>query len=265
MVRKISIVAFLTVLFTLVQAHEFWMQPLKFFLHPGEHTEVRFMVGESFIGEPWSLKQHKVEKLDLHHGADVKSLLDSVLTDPKNNLNLTLQEEGTHLLSFESNNALSELDAEKFNDYLKEDGLDDVYEHRKKTNTLNKPAKEFYRRYSKLLLQSGNKRDDTYKKVLGFPIEIIPEINPYQLKKGDPVKFKILLEGKPAFGVKVRVWNRFQNRTTIQNIYTEKNGVIETHISNPGSWMVSVVKMVPSKQAGAEWQSYWTSLTFGVQ
>jgi uncharacterized GH25 family protein len=265
MVRKFSIVLLLIVLITLVQAHEFWMQPVKFFLHPGELTAVRFMVGENFMGEPWDLKVHKVEKLNLHNGADVKSLTDSIRIDPKNNLWLSLQDEGTYMLSLESNNAFSELDAEKFNDYLKEDGLDDVLDHRKKTNSLNMPAKEFYRRYSKLLLQSGNKRDDTYKKVLGFPIEIIPEMNPYQLKKGDAVKFKILSGGKAAFGVKVRVWNRFQNRTTIQNIYTEKDGVIETRISNPGAWMVSVVKMVPTKEVGAEWQSYWTSLTFGVE
>ena len=84
------------------------------------------MVGENFMGEPWDLKVHKVEKLDLHHGADVKSLLDSIKDDPKNNLSITLEEEGTHLLSLQSNNAFSELEAEKFNEYLKEDGLDDV-------------------------------------------------------------------------------------------------------------------------------------------
>ncbi|HEX6891879.1 MAG TPA: DUF4198 domain-containing protein, partial [Chryseolinea sp.] len=167
MVRKIAIVVLLTVLITIVQAHEFWMQPLKFFLHPGERTNIRFVVGENFIGEPWNLKQHKVQTLDLHNGADMKSLVDSILIDPKNNLSLTLQREGTYLLSLESNNAFIESEAEKFNDYLKEDGLDDVLDQRKRTNSLSKPAKEFYRRYSKLLLQAGNKRDDTYKKVLG--------------------------------------------------------------------------------------------------
>ena len=65
MAKKVSIVVLLTVLITLVQAHEFWMQPLKFFLHPGERTDVRFVVGENFIGEPWSLKDHKVEKFDM--------------------------------------------------------------------------------------------------------------------------------------------------------------------------------------------------------
>ena len=109
------------------------------------------------------------------------------------------------------------------------------------------------------------KKQTRTKKQIIFPLKSYPKKTLIPLKKGDPVRFKILSEGKPAFGVKVRVWNRYQNRTTIQNIYPEKNGVIETRISNPGAWMVSVVKMVPSKEAGAEWQSYWTSLTFGLE
>jgi hypothetical protein len=40
--------------------------------------------------------------------------------------------------------------------------------------------------------------------------------------------------------------------------------MIETHISNAGAWMVSFVKMVPSKNPEADWQSYWASLVFGI-
>jgi len=251
-------------LMTLAQAHEFWLQPAKFFLAPGERVDVRFMVGENFMGEPWDLTVHQIEKLDLYQTTGVLDVRDSVKATA-NNLRISLMDEGTSLLAMQSSNAKIELEAEKFNAYLTEDGQDDVLEVRRKTNSLNKPGKEFYSRYTKLLLQVGEKKNDTYKKVVGFPIEIIPEKNPYLLKKGDPVRFTILFEGKPIFGAKVKVWNRFDNRTTIQNIYTEKNGVIETHISNPGPWMVSVVKMVPSKDKGADWQSYWGSLVFGIK
>jgi uncharacterized GH25 family protein len=265
MTKKIWIVLLCVVLITFAQAHEFWMQPVKFFLRPGERTSISFLVGENFIGEPWNLKVHKVEKLELHQSEGVKNLLDSIKTDVKVNLSIAFEEEGTHMLTLQSNNAFVESEGQQFNAYLTEDGLDDVLSHRKKTGTLDKGAKEFYRRYSKLLLQVGNKRNDTYKKVMGFPIEIVPETNPYTFKKGDLVKFKILSDGKPIFGVKVRVWNRYENRTTIQPVYPEKNGIIETRIVNPGPWMVSVVRMVPSNQTGADWQSYWASLTFGVE
>ena len=263
--KKIISTLILLAWITLAEAHEFWLQPEKFFFKPGEKLHVRFMMGENFMGEPWDLKKNHIEKLELHHLASIKNLADSVKENEKNSLTVSLREEGTQLVVMQSNKAFIELEGEKFNEYLKEEGLDDAYALREKTHSLDKPSKEFHSRYTKLLLQVGDKKDATYEKVIGFPVEIIPEKNPYTLKKGDPVRFKIFFEGKPLFGAKVKVWNRFDNRTTLQNIYTEKNGMMETRISNPGPWMVSVVKMVPSKEGPAEWQSYRGSLVFGVE
>lgn len=263
--KKLMLMCLVLALVTFVQAHEFWMQPDKFVYIPGEKLLVGFKVGENFMGEPWNLKVDRIARLELRQLTKSTSLLGIVRDTTKNGeITIPLTDGGTHMVLLQSKNSFIELEAEKFNDYLKEDGLDDIYALRKKTNTLNVPSREFYARYSKLLVQVGGHTDETFKLVAGFPIEIIPERNPYDLKRGDAVRFKILFEGKPIFGAKVKVWNRFDNRTTIQNIYTEKDGMIETHISNPGRWMVSVVKMVPSKQEGAEWQSYWGSLVFGV-
>jgi uncharacterized GH25 family protein len=249
----------------LAQAHEFWLQPQKFVLQQGEPLVVSFKVGENFMGEPWDLQKHKIERLDLHHKNTVKDLKESVKEGDKDNLQTPLAEAGTHLLAMQSNAAFIELEAEKFNAYLEEDGLDDAYAYREKNKLLDKPAKELYTRYSKLLVQVGETTDNTFRKEIGFPVEIVPEQNPYALKLGAAIRYKILFNGKPLFGVKVRVWNRYNNRTTVQNIYTQQDGTIDTHISNPGAWMVSFVKMVPSKDAKADWQSYWASLVFGVK
>lgn len=264
--KKKNYVLFSLLLITiLAQAHEFWLQPLKYFYEVGEKATISFKVGENFMGEPWNLKHHRVERLDLIHGSQTTDLKASVKEGEKDNLEIELKESGTHLIVMQSNNAFIELEAEKFNEYLKEDGLDDVYDLRTKTNTLTKPSKEFYSHHTKLFLQVGDAKDDTYKKVIGLPIEIVPGRNPYALKKGDLIRFKILWQGKPLFGAKVRVWNRFDNRTTIQNIYTEKDGTMQTHISNPGAWMVSVVQMISSTKEGADWESYWGSMVFGVK
>ena len=165
----------------------------------------------------------------------------------------------------QTKNALNEWEAEKFNAFLKENGLDEIIRPSNKNQHACIPTNEYYSGYTKLLVQVGEKKDDTHKKLNNFPVEIVPLENPYSLKIGDPIHFKILFDGKPVFGVRVKVWNRFDNRTTIQNIYTEKDGTLETRVSSPGPWMVSVVRMVPSKQPGADWQSYRGSLVFGVK
>jgi len=260
--KRISL--FTVILFSvIVQAHEFWMQPDKFTYAIGDIAQINFMVGENFVGERWNMANHRILRLERYAGEKSEDLLTKVNTSAGRNLEVRLTDRGTHLFVLQSNNAFIELEAEKFNEYLKEDGLDEVLAHRKNTNTLDKPAKEFYSRCAKLLLQSGVVADETFSKEAGLPLEIIPLQNPYRLKVGDELSVKILFNGKPLPFALVKVWNRKNNNTILQNIYTQKDGIITTRIGNTGSWMISTVKMIPSTEESADWQSYWASLVFG--
>jgi len=264
--RKYIAAAVIVMLGTVIaQAHEFWLQPQKFFFQVGEKATIGLRVGENFAGEPWDLAKNKVERLQLLHLEQVKDLKAAVAPNDKSNFEVPLAAEGTHLVVMQSNSAFIELEAEKFNAYLEEDGLTEIRFARERANAMDKPSKEFYSRYTKLLLQVGEKRDDTYRKAVGLPIEIVPLKNPYALKKGDAIRFRILWQGKPLFGASVKVWNRLDNRMMLQNIFTEQDGTIETHLSNSGMWMISVVKMIPSKDKAADYQSYWGSLVFGAE
>jgi uncharacterized GH25 family protein len=265
MIKRIGILSSLVAVASILQAHEFWMAPSKYYYLPGQNLSLDFRVGEDFIGEAWAVKKERFERFEIHQKKniqDVKSLLKS---EEQKALTLPLAAEGSHIVVMQTNHAFSELDGEKFNAYLKEDALDEAYAYRLKNNQLDKPGKELYARYSKTIVQVGNSIDDGYQKSTGLPIEIFVEQNPATLKVGQKVSFKIMFEGKPLFGARVSVWNRYNNRTTRQPIFTQQDGRIETHISNPGPWMVSVVKMVPSKDSKADWESYWGSLTFGVK
>jgi uncharacterized GH25 family protein len=189
----------------------------------------------------------------------VSDLKPTVTEGKKDHLDIELKEEGTHVLAMQSSFTFVESEADKFNTYLKENGLDDVYAAREKAGALGKPGKESSAKYTKLLLQVGAKKDDGYKMSIGFPIEIVPEQNPYSLKLGDNIRFKILWNKKPLFG------DRKEGLTTLQNIYTEQNGTMETRISSKGLWLVQVIYMVPSKDGQADWRSYCGSLVFGVE
>ncbi|MBX2962074.1 MAG: DUF4198 domain-containing protein [Cyclobacteriaceae bacterium] len=262
--RKCALALFSTLFIaSLLQAHEFWMQPHKFKFSIGEMAQINFMVGENFVGERWNLNKHRLLRLDHHHASSTEGLIEQVNSGEGNNLEVKLMKEGTHLFVMQSNNAFIELEGEKFNAYLEEDGIEDVLAYRKKNNLLDKPAKEYYARCAKLLLQAGSRADDTYKKRVGLPLEIVPVNNPYTAKKGDEISFQVFYEGKPLPFTMVKVWNRMDGTTFAQNIYTMKDGTITTRLSNTGAWMVSCVRMVPAKEEGADWQSYWASLVFG--
>jgi uncharacterized GH25 family protein len=265
MKSKVLVCFFLLLLTLIVRAHEFWLEPMKFRHAIGENAVINFKVGVNFFGEPWKPTAQKLDKVELHSIKPLKDLKKQVKEGEKENLTIQLAAEGTYMVVMQSAPAFSDLNAEEFNAYLKEEGLDDTYNKRKKTNALEKNGTEVYTRYSKILLQAGKRTDDTYKKIIGLPIEIIPQQNPYTRKVGDPVKFIVRFNGKPLFGALVKVFNKQNNKTNVQTIYSQQDGSVETHISNGGAWMVSVVHMTPSTDPKAEWQSFWGSLTFGIE
>jgi uncharacterized GH25 family protein len=265
MKRKTVAILVLLAIGLVAKAHEFWLEPVKFRFAVGEKATINFKVGDNFFGAPWLTKLEKLNKIEFHSLKTVKDITSSAKEGEKENLSVQLPLEGTYMVVMQSNPSFSDETAEQFNSYLKDQGLDDVYNKRKKSGALEKNGTEFYSRYSKVLLQSGKRTDDTYKKAAGLPIEIIPQQNPYTRKVGDPVKFIVKYNGKPLFGALVKVFNRNNNRTNIQTIYTQQDGSIETHISNTGAWMLNVVHMIPSADPKAEWQSYWGSLTFGIE
>jgi uncharacterized GH25 family protein len=75
----------------------------------------------------------------------------------------------------------------------------------------------------------------------------------------------VLFEGKPLPHALVKVWSRLNNTTFLQNIYTEKDGMIKFPISTKGAWMVSTVKMISSDLPTSQYHSLWGSLVFGIE
>ena len=192
-------------------------------------------------------------------------LLKQLKLSAGNNLTYKFDRQGTHLLALESNFAFIELEGAKFNDYLKEDGMENILDERTKSGILDKPSREYYKRYAKVLVQCGSRLDDTYRRKTGFRYEIIPLANPYSIKSGDYLDCQLLWEGKLVPHSMVKVWSLVGNRIFLQNIYTENDGTIRFPISSTGRWMVSSVKMIASEKEEGAYQSQWTSLVFEIQ
>jgi uncharacterized GH25 family protein len=249
-----------------VEAATWWILPSDYFFEVGETARVGFVQGEEFKAEPWPLTQDQIVRLEHYRvGLGAKDLRATVQNNDRERLTIKFDRAGTQLLALQSAAQVKAWDAAGFNAFLEENGLEDILAKRKKNGTGDKPAGDRQVVYTKLLLQVGDTPDEVYKKVVGFPLEIVPERNPYSLRSGDMMRFKILKDGKPLFGARVKVWNRKDNRTTLQNIYTEKDGTMETRLSSAGPWMVSVVQAAPSKTAGAEWDTFFASLAFGIR
>ena len=93
-VLRKTIVAFVLFLSaSLVQAHEFWLQPTRFQFKVGDSMEFDFMVGENFEGEYWDLKRQKVARLLHLSGGKSENLIPSLQEGKGKKVSVALQEE----------------------------------------------------------------------------------------------------------------------------------------------------------------------------
>ena len=250
-------------------AHEFWLQPADFFPKIGDAVSVLIRVGENFEGERWGGGSRRAEQLKISNLGGEKDLLstltqaDSAVVSP----NIKIEQSGTQMLTLATNSSFIELEPAKFLSYLKEDGLENAIEFRQKNKETNKNGRELYRRCAKTLLQVGNTPDAIPTRSSGMILDIIPQKNPYNLTKNQPLACQFLYESKPLAGALVRCWRRAEGKTEIEFTRTDAKGNATFALvkKRTGIYMVSTVKMVRlENNPRADWQSTWGSLTFAI-
>ena len=262
--KKLSItLGLLLITSFFVIAHEFWLEPQKFLLQIGEKLNLKVFVGEGFIGEDIDFSRFTIAKFS-HYSSKGEVNTKGSLDESKLNEFLTFETEGNHLLALNNTNKNITLEADKFNDYLVEEGLDNALKLRTQKGELNKNGREMYQRCVKTLLQVGKTHDDTYRINTGMRLEVIPEQNPYTSDKS--LTFKVLFDNKPLKNALVLVWQKGVEKPNMRKMRSDTNGTVSFSFKPEGVWMVSTVNMVPyADSAEADWQSYWGSYTFGFK
>ncbi len=112
-------------------------------------------------------------------------------------LNFTTGKAGTWVAGVSTKARNIEMAAQAFNDYLEHDGVQDMLESRRENNLLEQNAVEKYSKHVKVIFQVGDSTTGDWSKPLGYPIEFIPQSNPYELHTGDGIVVKLLRDGNP--------------------------------------------------------------------
>ena len=248
-----------------VSGHEFWIQPDKFIYKHAEPVNIKFLVGENFTGENWTDDKDKINSLRLYfENITDENVDDNFGKNKGDSLQIAMLDEGTVMVTLNTTNSFIDLDAAKFNDYLKEDGLTEALEYREKNGDTAKNGRENYQRSVKTIFQVGSKYTNVYKQRTNLPLDIIPADHPYAISKDGNFKVKLLFLGERLTNTKVRVWHKLDDKISQQEYRTDDEGEIKFFVSPEGEWMVSCVKMVRLEDdPRSEWQSYWGSLTWG--
>jgi LysM repeat protein len=244
--------------------HDSWLVPQKFKLQPGEVLTIMANTGMDF---PKSLNAVLPERLN--YAAVVGKALELNMTDLRvqgNSLLSTciLKNPGTYVAAIALKPRKISLSATEFNEYLLHDGLADIYELRKQEGILDKNAVEYYSKYPKTVIQVGNRLDNTPTQPLNLPLEIVPVVNPYTLKKGDKLSVTVFFKGKTLTGQELAWSFPGQGEKFAGTTKTDSKGRALVPLEKKGPYVIRLTHMEWVRQKTHEWESYWASLTFFV-
>lgn len=249
-----------------VFAHEYWFEPDSFFLKPGDKTPVHLFVGDGLVKdrEERVYQPEKTVMFELFGLTKTWDLKKSTIEGAMPVYTFSADKQGSYLLAMERNWTYIKLEPDKFDEYLRSDGMEYIIAERAKLGENQKEGRERYSRFIKGLLQVGDKRDSTFGRKLGFKLELIPMTNPYLKKVGDQIQFQVLFDGKPLAGRTVFADNR---ESETQKLVTDKRGKFTIKIGKSGLWLARLVYMQRCKSAcgEADWESFWAAYSFGVE
>ena len=263
---------------TSLQAHEFWIGPVKEPLVAGSQVGLSLLVGEYFVGDLVGFSALQTASLGRYTVAGRQDLSSFLSSTQVAVLQLPLQSAGTHLVVFDSQPNAITLSADSFHAYLHDEGLDFIKAKREATGAGSQPGRERYRRYVKTLLQvtksagassksnvDSKKPDMTHATVVGQRLELVPLQNPLSLSPGASLGVKVLFESKPLAGALLKAWHKRGGQTVMVRATTGVDGIVKFDLPYAGPWMISVVHMVPvTGVPDIDWDSFWGSLTFVV-
>ncbi|MFY8004823.1 MAG: DUF4198 domain-containing protein [Chitinophagaceae bacterium] len=246
-------------------AHEYIILAAKYVVKKGEKFELRLFVADGFNIEAERSFQTKITKnFQLVTNKGSNNLLKET---SENNVQPTFIEsdfDGLAIIHTERDYAYITLDAEKFKAYLKEDNIDNIH----LSASENKPQRERYTRYLKCLIQSNFIKNDTlYKKEVGQNFEIVLLSNPYLKKLGEPIQAQVFFQGKPLANKTITARNRIGNLpATVQKAVTNNMGICTFKINRKGEWFIHATHMITCEdKKEADWESFWTSFSFGLE
>jgi hypothetical protein len=272
-----------------VLAQQFWLQPAGFRIAAGTAVPVQLLLGNAFTGTAWSRPTRRVRRFvrygpaNLSDSTDLRPALRTDSLAPA----LRCPTPGTHLLALTSRLAYLELPATEFTAYLRAEGLGYALRQRQEAGVATtKPGREAYQRCAKALVLAtsgprlpGAATDTAFRRVLGLPLELVPEQNPYRLRPGAALTVRVLHHGQPVPGAQVQVWQvappaaKQTAGPTVTHFATYSNaqGRVLLRLSGAGPYLLATVRMEAAPPALAlagaparpDWLSTWASLTFG--
>jgi uncharacterized GH25 family protein len=255
--RPVALAAALLLATGDLHAHDFWIEPSTFHPAPGATVGVGLRVGQNFIGHAVPRISSSIEQFVVRQAGAEKPVNGVQGIDPAGWL--LADGQSTAVVVYCSTGSFVELPAEKFEDYLRQEGLEAIIESRARRAQRDSSGRERFYRYAKALL-AGERPSADVARPLGLLYEIVPDDDPTV----QPGRFggRVLYEGRPLADALVVAMLRGDGAVRLTT-RSDARGAFSFELSRGGVWLIKSVHMIKASFfSEADWDSLWASLTF---
>jgi uncharacterized GH25 family protein len=246
------------------RAHDFWIEPSTFHPAPGGDVTVSLRVGQGFRGDPVPRNPALIQRF-AQIGERGETPIDGLPgADPAGEFRVSGP--GLVWIAYRSGRSPVSLEADKFEKYLVEEGLESVSALRRQRGESGKPGREVFSRSVKSLLvaEPAGAGAKGFDRALGLPLELVFRKDPFRAVPGK-LPLSLLADGKPLSGALVVAMEQSAPESRVSG-RTDAKGGVALDLSRKGIWLIKAVRMTPAPAGvDADWESVWTSLTFEVR
>ena len=232
-------------------AHDFWIEPSTFHPTAGVMVTTGLRVGQEFIGDPVPRVSSQIERFVVRDAGGERDVAGFEGRDPAGFVRI---ENGSGaVVGYRSKPSSLSMPPEKFEQYLRDEGLDRVLATRAQRGESKRPSREIYSRCAKTLLGGGD-----FTRPLGFRLELTPESS----MANDHVVVRLDYESHPLANALVIAMHRDDPSLRLR-ARSDAHGRVSFVLPKHGVWLIKSVHMIDAPpSSGAEWESLWASLTF---
>lgn len=157
------------------------------------------------------------------------------------------------------------LEPEKFKGYIEDEDALAAVAPRFTPGVTTQPQREIYTKYAKAFLAGKDEDDEIFRRVVNHKLEIVLERDP-TIGSDRQLPVRVLFDGQPMAGVRVSSGGeRVGNDGYAEYQRTDQDGRATLSITAPGRWYIRThhIRLHPDERV-ADWESFWSSLTFQV-
>jgi len=246
-----------------------WLVADKHIIKPGGEAWIGFITGDVFPIGDGIVDPTRIDGLiDLHENR--RRAIDGLqVEDDAVAVRRQFDEPGFHILGLSLKPRVIALDGDIFADYLQAERAEEAMATFRMKTAGKATIRERYTKYAKTIIEVGaaTESDQNYLQPLGHRLEIVPLTNPTRWQAGDEVGVRVLLDGHPWPNVPLAAAHEgtLEGEVAIRT-RTDEQGTARWRLTQSGQWFARAHFIRPvNGLVNYEWESFWTTYSFGVK